>query len=298
MCRTFRLPITDSLAGQVIRTGEATLMDEGTPQKIKTSYLVQSLLYVPLSMHGHVMGVLGVDNRHSHLPLTQRHVTLLNALSSYAVIALENARMYSETATERNKLEDDPDGHPGRRAMCGRPGPAPAAWSTRAARGIFGIAADVPLDGKPFQDIFIQEEMLQLASSPEDWPDYRVEMSPMKIASSAPRRHPSEDVGRVFTLHDITYLKKLDHIKTDFVHTVSHDLRSPLTAILGYVELVERAGPVTDLSVILFAAFRFRCTILPISSMTCWILAGWNWALMCAKRLSIWIRLCIIPLKG
>ena len=90
---------------QVIRSGEAILIDESQPQKIKTSYLVQSLLYVPLQLHGHVFGVLGVDNRHSHLPLTQRHVTLLNALASYAVIALENARLYSDVSAERNKLE-------------------------------------------------------------------------------------------------------------------------------------------------------------------------------------------------
>jgi two-component system NtrC family sensor kinase len=53
------------------------------------------------------------------------------------------------------------------------------------------------------------------------------------------------NVGIVATLQDITYLKELDRIKTDFVTTVSHDLRSPLTAILGYVELIKRAGEVT-----------------------------------------------------
>jgi two-component system NtrC family sensor kinase len=41
-------------------------------------------------------------------------------------------------------------------------------------------------------------------------------------------------------------LKKLDQIKNDFVSTVSHDLRSPLTAILGYVELLERVGPINN----------------------------------------------------
>jgi signal transduction histidine kinase len=46
-------------------------------------------------------------------------------------------------------------------------------------------------------------------------------------------------------MHDITHLKDLDRIKSEFVTTVSHDLRSPLTAILGYVELIERAGPMT-----------------------------------------------------
>jgi len=38
-------------------------------------------------------------------------------------------------------------------------------------------------------------------------------------------------------------VEELDRIKTDFVSTVSHDLRSPLTAILGYVELIDRVGP-------------------------------------------------------
>ena len=52
------------------------------------------------------------------------------------------------------------------------------------------------------------------------------------------------EVGTVASLHDISHLKELDKLKGDFVNTVSHDLRSPLTAILGYVELIERAGKV------------------------------------------------------
>jgi two-component system NtrC family sensor kinase len=47
-------------------------------------------------------------------------------------------------------------------------------------------------------------------------------------------------------MQDITHLKQLDKIKSEFVSAVSHDLRSPLTAILGYVELIARVGPVTD----------------------------------------------------
>jgi two-component system phosphate regulon sensor histidine kinase PhoR len=43
-------------------------------------------------------------------------------------------------------------------------------------------------------------------------------------------------------MQDITHLKELDRIKSDFVNTVSHDLRSPLTAIQGYIELIERVG--------------------------------------------------------
>lgn len=54
------------------------------------------------------------------------------------------------------------------------------------------------------------------------------------------------DVGYAITMQDITYLKEVDRIRREFVHTVSHDLRSPLTSVIGYSELIDRAGPLTD----------------------------------------------------
>ncbi len=57
---------------------------------------------------------------------------------------------------------------------------------------------------------------------------------------------PIPIIGSAITLQDISYLKELDHIKSDFVHTVSHDLRSPLTSVLGYAELIGRTGPLNE----------------------------------------------------
>jgi len=53
-------------------------------------------------------------------------------------------------------------------------------------------------------------------------------------------------VGRSAVMQDITHLKQLDKAKSEFVTAVSHDLRSPLTGILSYVELLQRAGPLND----------------------------------------------------
>ncbi len=53
-------------------------------------------------------------------------------------------------------------------------------------------------------------------------------------------------VGYVLTMQDITYLKEVDRIRSEIVHTVSHDLRSPLTSVIGYTELVERSGPLNE----------------------------------------------------
>ena len=56
---------------------------------------------------------------------------------------------------------------------------------------------------------------------------------------------PIGGFGSIITMQDISYLKQLDRMKNEFVHTVSHDLRSPLTSVLGYTELVERVGPLS-----------------------------------------------------
>ncbi|HSM72375.1 MAG TPA: ATP-binding protein [Anaerolineales bacterium] len=54
------------------------------------------------------------------------------------------------------------------------------------------------------------------------------------------------DIGYAFTMQDITYIKEVDRVRNDVVHTVSHDLRSPLTSVIGYTELISRTGSLND----------------------------------------------------
>jgi two-component system NtrC family sensor kinase len=55
-----------------------------------------------------------------------------------------------------------------------------------------------------------------------------------------------DHIGRVAVMQDISHLKELDRLKSEFVSTVSHDLRTPLTTIQGYIELLERVGPLSE----------------------------------------------------
>ena len=56
------------------------------------------------------------------------------------------------------------------------------------------------------------------------------------------RSDDKQVMGRVAFLRDITHLKELDEMKTEFVNTVSHDLRSPLTYMRGYVTMLPMVG--------------------------------------------------------
>src|SRR5688572_13201612 len=107
----------------------------------------------------------------------------------------------------------------------------------------FGLNAKTAI-GKPVLDILKHPDLIALISLTDNndplqyhevsFPDGRVGNAQLTAI---------REVGYAITMHDITYLKETDRIRSEFVNTVSHDLRSPLTSVMGYSELVERVGP-------------------------------------------------------
>ena len=237
--RAFRLRVDDSIAGQVIASGAPVLLDEGTPQKIKTAYLVHSLLYVPLRVRNRTIGVLGVDNRSAGRAFTRDDVGVVEALADYAAIAIENARLYARSEGERSKLEtvltQTEDG------VIVVDAENRLLLINETARQAFDVRPDAV--GQPLVEAVDDAALLGLLRAPGDVPQ-REEISLRDGRVVNAQRTPIHGVGQAIVMQDITHLKDLDRIKSEFVTTVSHDLRSPLTAILGYVELIERAGPV------------------------------------------------------
>jgi two-component system, NtrC family, sensor histidine kinase KinB len=70
---------------------------------------------------------------------------------------------------------------------------------------------------------------------------YRLRATPMKDAQG-------QLLGSVTVLEDITHLKELDRLKTEFIGVASHELRTPVTSMLLSVELLQEgaAGDLTS----------------------------------------------------
>jgi PAS domain S-box-containing protein len=94
----FALPVEDSIAGMVVNSGKPILLggDGAQNLKVKTGYLVKSLLNVPLKANGRVIGVLGVDNQMTNARFTLTHLRRLTALADMVAAAVENARRYTD----------------------------------------------------------------------------------------------------------------------------------------------------------------------------------------------------------
>ena len=54
----------------------------------------------------------------------------------------------------------------------------------------------------------------------------------------------NRELGAVIVMHDITRLRRLEEVRRDFVANVSHELKTPVTAIKGFVETL--LGGATD----------------------------------------------------
>ncbi len=234
---------SDSVAWQVIRSGRPVVLQRET--KIATGFLVKSLLYVPLQTPGsRTIGILGVVNREEDLPFNENQLFTLSSVADFAAIALENARHYAEGEAERSRLS----------AILEYAADAIIVtdlsnrlwlWSETAGRALGidrkaqGQLLAEATDNADVRDLFSQAEAdASVAHTEVTLEDGRVFNAQLSTIAG---------VGRVAVMQEITHLKELDRLKSEFVSTVSHDLRSPLTTIQGYVELLDRAGPLNEM---------------------------------------------------
>lgn len=246
----FHIEASDSVAWQVINSGRPAMLQRQT--QIATGYLVRSLLYVPLQAPGRgVIGVLGVVNRKQSKAFTENQLFTLSSIADFAAIALENARLFSAVEAEKSRLRAILE-HAAEAILVTDVENHLLLWSDTAAR-LFGLPQEAIghlltdyIDNTGLLDLFAGNGAGEAQDDEkEEIVHAEVELTEDKVFNA--QLTPIAAVGRVVIMQNITHLKELDRLKSEFVSTVSHDLRTPLTTVQGYIELLERVGPLTEM---------------------------------------------------
>ncbi len=235
--RNIKIAMTQGLAGWVYRHHQGALAsdavtDDRWVQLPDDKEVTGSAVVVPLLYQDRINGLLVLHHQEIHF-FDESHLALTAGIAGQAAIAVENARLFTQVRDEREGL------HTLINAM-----PIPVleidtnnyiAFANRTAQqSLLVKKVNVPLEAIEGGDQ-LKLTLDELRNRTENhievrWPDERVFSVSI---NNLPR------LGTVVAMNDITYLKELDAMKSQFVETVSHDLKNPLSAIMGFAQLLQ-----------------------------------------------------------
>jgi len=213
-----------------------TLLDTG-----RLADRVGAILALPLRTSQRFFGVLWIAYRESHT-FTDLEVGFMTTLAGQASVLIENVQLFDTTDGDRRRLA----------AILASTGDAVIVTDPHdcilllnpAAEAAFDISASEAME-HPAADVLSDSGLVKLVVGQDNNVTREVELPDGRTLYASASSIAGDDgqlVGRVAVLRDITQLKELDEMKTEFVNTVSHDLRSPLTYMRGYVENSHRCG--------------------------------------------------------
>jgi PAS domain S-box-containing protein len=207
---------------------------------------VESIIALALRHENFNYGALWVAYDTPH-PFGDDEIRFMVTLAGQAALAAANARLFLNAEIGRQRLAA---------ILASTPDPVlvtdqrnrlllanPAAWQATRWGAEVG-------EGRPVDAIIPQKELVKLMCLSSDDATQSVEVTMadgrVYLATASSVMADGQRVGRVCVLRDVTHFKELDALKSEFVSTVSHDLRSPLTLMRGYATMLEMVGNLND----------------------------------------------------
>ncbi len=210
----------------------------------KTSELgepVGAVLALPLRSEQRYHGVLWVAFQEPH-PWSRNQVNLMTALAGQALTLVENVQLFEAAEGGRRRLA----------AILASTGDVVLVTDAQNRILLANPAAEavlvIPFDkapGQPAVNVVEHPALLAMLTLPDAPTHNEIELTNGRVLDATASAVTSEEnlaLGRVVILRDVTRIKERDELKAEYVYTVSHDLRTPLTYMRGYVTMLPIVG--------------------------------------------------------
>lgn len=262
-----RVKSNSGLVGEVFRTERPAIFHDAVndPRTIKENVAllhIRNGVIVPLIVEKRdeenrvldriTIGVLSVYNKRYGAEFIEEDVRLLERLSRNAAAVIANAQMFQELVEEKEKLVHTIESLYAGLMLVNESGRI--MQMNARARQIFNVNSDP--SGKHFREVLNHDKALDILSRLlETSPNSGEEDS--NAAEEISVTDPETDEERIFQMHsapvkgednkligiaiilnDITELRNLDRMKTEFVAIAAHELRTPMTPIKGFISML------------------------------------------------------------
>ena len=221
---------------------------------------------IPLVVRDESLGVLFAFSRKPDL--TEADLSSLQAFGAQAAVALDKASPFEEARTSRDRLQAVLDAtHDG---LIFFDAQMLMVLTNRAAEALLGISLS-PYVGQPMRSVLEQSGLLERLYpnlSPEERQaaidtEVNTVAAGLRDGSSEVARRlivvpgvetryveefnlrvdddQGQFVGRLIVLHNVTHQKQLEADRDAFTQMLIHDLRSPVSAVISGLQLIELA---------------------------------------------------------
>ena len=219
----------------------------------------RSEMAVPMLSGEKVIGVLDAQSPKVNA-FNEDNLRILSSVAAQATIAIEKARLFEQVAEGRNKLQAILNSTRDGILMLDTTGQIvminpmiERLWNLKRAE-VMGLDLAQLIEEDPHGLLaklgYSQEQMRGLLQQLQEG-EQKVSKVVYEIATPGRRSiervgapvldERGRAIGRVIILHDITEEKELERMREDLTRMIVHDLRSPLTGVIGGLHLLRKA---------------------------------------------------------